>query len=120
MALIESQEPSLTSVHLQSTSRPWLDSVDVDIAGHSPLFEPFVDENVVARLLQLTPRRVLEMARKEEIPAHPIGHERKTWRFRMSEIDAHFSAPAAKSSGATISAAVPGTQGRKKTWAKGQ
>jgi hypothetical protein len=118
--LIESQEPSNTSVHLQSTSRPWLDSVDVDKAGHSPLFEPFVDENAVARFLQITPRRILEMARQGEIPAHPIGHERKTWRFRMSEIDAHFSTPAAKNSGATMSAAVPGTQGRKKTWVKGQ
>lgn len=118
--MIESQEPSNTSVHLQSTSRRWLDSVDVDKAGHSPRFEPFVDENVIARFLQITPRRVLEMARKEEIPAHPIGHERKTWRFRMSEIDAHFSTPAAKSSGATMSAAVPGTQERKKTWVKGR
>lgn len=56
-------------------------------------FEPFVDEHIVARFLQITPRRALEMARKGEIPAHPIGRTRRTWRFRISEIDAHFSAP---------------------------
>jgi Helix-turn-helix domain len=54
-------------------------------------FEPFVDEDVVAEFLDIEPRRVLEMARKGEIPAHPIGGQRKTWRFRLSEIDAHFS-----------------------------
>jgi hypothetical protein len=30
------------------------------------------------------------MARKGEIPAHPLGlGRRKTWRFRLSEIAAH-------------------------------
>ena len=77
-------------------------------------FEPFVDENEVARFLQIAPRRVLEMARKREIPAYPIGHQRRTWRFRMSEIDAHFNTPASKNSGATMSTAVPGTQERTK------
>ena len=55
-----------------------------------PYFEPFVDERTVATYLRITPRRVLEMARKKEIPCHPIGHVRKTWRFLMSEIHAHF------------------------------
>jgi len=72
----------------------------------------FVDEHVIGRFLQIAPRRVLEMARRGEIPAHPIGHKRKTWRFRLSEIEAYFSAPEARNVGATISAAVPGTQNR--------
>lgn len=54
-------------------------------------FEPFVDEHVIARFLDITPRRVLEMARVGEIPAHPIGSGiGKTWRFRISEIADHF------------------------------
>lgn len=74
-------------------------------------YEPFVDEHVIARFLQLTPRRVLEMARSGELPAHPIGHLRVTWRFRVSEIHAHFSAPNTPSR-ANLAAAVPGTRER--------
>jgi excisionase family DNA binding protein len=51
--------------------------------------ELFVDANRVAEWLRITPRRVLEMARKGQIPAHPLGTgHRKTWRFRLSEVDA--------------------------------
>lgn len=48
--------------------------------------EPFVDATVAAEFLCVTRRRVLEMARAAEIPAHPIGGERRTWRFRLSEL----------------------------------
>jgi hypothetical protein len=78
-----------------------------------PTFEPFVDEKVVAEFLQLTSRRVLEMARRKELPAHPIGNERKTWRFRLSEISAHFSHRPSSGPGVTIPMAVPVAQGRK-------
>lgn len=78
-----------------------------------PTFEPFVDEHVVAQFLGLTSRRVLEMARSGELPAHPIGKTRKTWRFRLSEIDIHFRRLAERQRSATIAVAVPGTQGRK-------
>lgn len=88
-------------------AQPYLDSPE--LAG----FEPFVDEHVVACFLQIAPRRVLEMARKGEIPAHPIGRIRKTWRFRISEIDAHFSAKPENQPGVTIAMAVPRTQKRK-------
>jgi hypothetical protein len=81
---------------------------------HASPFEPFVDEHVVGRFLQISPRRILEMARKGELPSHSIGRVRRTWRFRLSEIDAHFGTPAQKRSGAKIGAAVPGTQERKK------
>lgn len=80
-----------------------------DFAG----FEPFVDELVIARFLQVTPRRVLEMARDSEIPAHPIGKRtRNTWRFRISEIDAHFS-PDRKNASVNLRSAVPGATRRK-------
>ena len=74
-------------------------------------FEPFVDEHVVARFLHLTPRRVLEMARDGGLPAHPIGRTRKTWRFRISEIDARFSTPK-RPVVVTMPVAVPGTRKR--------
>jgi helix-turn-helix protein len=76
-------------------------------------FESYVDEHVVARFIQLAPRRVLEMARRGEIPAHPVGRTRKIWRFRISEIDAHFSM-LKKPVRVTMAAAVPGTQERKR------
>jgi len=77
-----------------------------------PVFEPFVDEHHVAQFLSLTPRRVLEMARNSELPAHPIGNLRKTWRFRISEIEAHFSRRTDWLRSAKIALAVPATQGR--------
>jgi hypothetical protein len=77
-------------------------------------YEPFVDEHVVASFLGIEPRRVLEMARKGLVPAHPIGGQRKTWRFRISEIDSHFSIRSNMKGPATIGLAVPGTQERKR------
>jgi hypothetical protein len=54
-------------------------------------FEPYVAAEPVAQLLSIKPRRVLEMARSGELPAHPIGKgRRRTWRFRLSEIDGIF------------------------------
>ena len=67
--------------------------LDFDEAASIPTigpFEPLVDERVIARFLQVTPRRVLEMARKGQIPAHPLGSKRRTWRFRVSEVNARF------------------------------
>jgi hypothetical protein len=77
-------------------------------------YEPFVDEHVVAGFLGIEPRRVLEMARKRLVPAHPIGGQRKTWRFRISEIDAHFSIRSDKLGPAAIGLEVSGTQERKR------
>ena len=49
--------------------------------------EPFVDANRAAEFLVITRRHLLELARGGDIPAHPIGSgNRKTWRFRLSEI----------------------------------
>jgi hypothetical protein len=52
-------------------------------------FEPFVDSIKAAEFLSLRPRRILELARASEIPAHPVGSgTRKQWRFRLSELAA--------------------------------
>jgi excisionase family DNA binding protein len=49
--------------------------------------EPFVAPDMAAKFLCITRRRVLEMARAGEIPAHPVGRgKRKQWRFRLSEL----------------------------------
>jgi hypothetical protein len=51
------------------------------------VIEPFVDALKGAEFLGIRPRRLLEMARAGDIPAHPIGRgRRKTWRFRLSEL----------------------------------
>jgi Helix-turn-helix domain len=49
--------------------------------------EPFVTPKEAASFLCLTVRRVLEMARSGQVPAHPLGLGRRhTWRFRLSEL----------------------------------
>lgn len=98
-------------IEIQPNPAPWFSTVEVEQPTQVGAFEPFVDELVVARFLQISTRRVLEMARKDEIPAHPLGRTRKTWRFRISEIDAHFCA-SKKQAHATMTAAVPGTKER--------
>jgi hypothetical protein len=49
-------------------------------------FEPFVSADVVAEFIKLTRRRVLELSRLGEIPSHPIGDERRTYRYLLSEV----------------------------------
>lgn len=104
-------------VEFPPKATPWFGQFEVDGAAQLSAFEPFVDERVIARFLQVKPRRVLEMARKKEIPAHAIGRTRKTWRFRISEIHAHFSLRGSKRPGTADSATGSGTQGRTQSWA---
>jgi hypothetical protein len=59
--------------------------------------EFFVDANKAAEFLCIRRRRVLEMARAKDIPAHPIGQgRRKTWRFRLSELGEAIAAKEAR------------------------
>ena len=49
--------------------------------------EPFVDATQAGEFLRLRPRRVLELARRGLLPAHPLGDgQRRVWRFRLSEL----------------------------------
>jgi hypothetical protein len=49
--------------------------------------EPFVDAIKAGEFLSLRPRRILELARAKQLPAHPVGEgKRKQWRFRLSEL----------------------------------
>jgi excisionase family DNA binding protein len=51
--------------------------------------EPFVTADDIAVYLKVTRRQVLEMTRKEMIPAHPLGTgaHRRIWRYKISEVD---------------------------------
>jgi hypothetical protein len=49
--------------------------------------EPFVDAEKAAIFLDLTPRRLQELAREGKLPAHPLGDGlRRRWRFRLTEL----------------------------------
>jgi excisionase family DNA binding protein len=55
--------------------------------------ERFVGADEAAQFLSLTRRRVLDLARAGQLPAHPIGNgARRVWRFRLSEIAAAIAA----------------------------
>jgi excisionase family DNA binding protein len=69
--------------------------------------EPFVTANEIAAHLKLQRRKVLELARRNGIPAYPIcfGSRRKTWRFKLSEVE---QALACRRSQPLIAAPQPG------------
>lgn len=51
--------------------------------------EPFVDPQTAAEFLSIRPRRLLELARADILPGHPLGNgKRKVWRFRLPELAA--------------------------------
>ena len=64
--------------------------------------EPYVAPEEIARYLNITRRQVLQAARESLIPAHPLsfGGRRRTWRFKISEVDAVIAQLTAKSNGA--------------------
>jgi len=100
-------------LEIQSAMRSNFSAVKVEKGTQWGPYEPFVDEHVVAGFLGIKPRRVLEMARRGLLPAHPIGGCRRIWRFRISEIDAHFIVRNEKQGPATMALAVPITRERK-------
>jgi len=55
--------------------------------SRSQVEEPFVDAERAAAFLTMSPKTVLKLARKGDLPAHPIGQGlRRMWRFRLSEL----------------------------------
>ena len=65
--------------------------------------EPFVDAARAAEFASLRRRRLLELARTGEIPAHPIGDgRRRRWYFRLSEIASWLAARAVKCGDAAV------------------
>ena len=53
-------------------------------------FEPYVDADEVAAFLKTNRLKVIRMARRGLLPAHPLqGGKRCQWRFKLSELDKH-------------------------------
>lgn len=52
--------------------------------------ERFVDASTVAEHVGITRRAVLEMTRRGVFPGYPLGmgSRRKTWKYKLSEVDA--------------------------------
>jgi excisionase family DNA binding protein len=52
------------------------------------IMESFVTAAEVARYLSLSPRTIAKMARDGRIPGHSVsGTARRTWRFKLSEVE---------------------------------
>jgi len=67
--------------------------------------ERFVDPARAAEFLSIRPRRLLELARKNVLPAYAIGRgQRRVWRFRLSELAASVTG------GVNSRPAVPGSR----------
>ena len=53
-----------------------------------PMPEPFVDAERAADYLSMSRKTLLAMARRGDLPGHPLGcGQRKVWKFRLSELD---------------------------------
>ena len=67
--------------------------------------ERFVDPQTAADFLSIRPRRLLDLARRNVVPAYTIGQgQRRVWRFRLSELAASVTG------GVSSRTAVPGGQ----------
>ena len=55
----------------------------------SETFEPFVEAGRAASFLDMPRKTLLGLARRGKIPAHgiPGKGQKKTWRFRLSELE---------------------------------
>lgn len=55
--------------------------------------EQFVDADVAADFLGISRAFLLQLARAGQVPAHPLPSSgkrlRRTWRFRISELNIH-------------------------------
>jgi excisionase family DNA binding protein len=59
--------------------------------------EPFVAPERAAAFLALSRKTVLKLARRGDLPAHPVGHGvRQMWRFRLSELSRWLECEAVK------------------------
>ena len=56
----------------------------VDARPQNPVFEPLLDSQQAAELIQIHPKTLQKMARAGRIPAIRIGD---LWRFRASALD---------------------------------
>jgi hypothetical protein len=76
----------------------------MSLQPETPALERFSTPEDIARHLQITRRQVLQAARQNLLPAHPIsfGGRRRIWRFKISEVDAAIAGRTANSNGVLI------------------
>jgi excisionase family DNA binding protein len=70
----------------------------MELLNSPTTFEPFVAPERAAAFLALSRKTVLKLARKGDLPAHPVGRGvRQMWRFRLSELSRWLEDEAVKS-----------------------
>jgi excisionase family DNA binding protein len=62
--------------------------------------EPYVDAQKASAFLGVATKTLNEMARKGEVPAYQwgLGNQRRTWRFKLSELDSYMKSKVGLSS----------------------
>jgi excisionase family DNA binding protein len=62
-------------------------SIPPQLGSSHRLQEQPVGSREAGHLLTMHPKTVLRKAREGMLPAHPVGRNRKRWRFYLSELD---------------------------------
>ena len=78
---------SATSSLQQLPARPV--ATNLGERRQSANLENYVDVTVAARYLSVASKTLNQLAREGKIPAYPwgIGTQRRSWRFKLSELD---------------------------------
>jgi hypothetical protein len=109
-AIVQERAESGPVLYSSSERRP---SIVAEVLP--PALEPFVTAKEAAAFLRIASRRLLEMARSGQLPAHPIGcGKRHTWRFRLSELAQAIVSSKPPRTSATIFAGRPSVPGQEK------
>ncbi len=64
------------------------DSPEYMVTPRISVVEHYVGASEAAKFLSIHSRTLTQMARRGDIPAHPLGNgQRRVWRFLLSELD---------------------------------
>jgi excisionase family DNA binding protein len=70
----------------------------MELLNIPPTHEPLVAPERAAAFLALSRKTVLKLARRGDLPGHPVGRGvRQMWRFRLSELSRWLDHEAVKS-----------------------
>jgi hypothetical protein len=72
---------------MSSQLGPVVPAVRTHFRSAPPVQESPVGPEDAGRFLNMHPKTVLRKAREGEVPAHPVGRNRKRWHFYLSELD---------------------------------
>ena len=85
--------PSVAQTPLKPTSGATVeeeenDSPEYMVTPRISVVEHYVGASEAAKFLSIHSRTLTQMARRGDIPAHPLGNgQRRVWRFLLSELD---------------------------------